>query len=207
MWLPIRPEDSETAMEFARESVHGTYDRMGYNKESPRILHIYVGKTVEQTVYRYLREDLKIDITEAPPTTEPDQFDFTVKDSNRQVLSGDVKSAHVYLTYQNQTRTPEQAIKQSWALVPVDQYSGQPKDLYIFPIILGDTIRKKGSRYLSADAGICFMSWATHADISTWNMIPRDTRVFPYNKTRTDNYGREISQCRAIEDLVNFLSP
>ena len=78
---------------------------MGYYRAAPRIFHIYVGRVVELTVYPYLREELKIDITEAPQTTGPDQFDFSVRDSNGQILSADVKSAHVYLTYRDQTRT------------------------------------------------------------------------------------------------------
>ena len=206
MWLPIRPEDSEIAIEFARGSVHGTYNRMGYQTDTPRIFHIYVGKIAEQIVYRYLREELRLDITEAPPTTHVDEFDFTVKSGSGKTMSGDVKSVHVYLTWNNQVRKPEEAISQSWALVPVDQYRGRPKDLYIFPIVLGDSVEIDGNRYWSDDAGICFMSWATYADVSDWDFIPRGKNVYPYNRTRTDNYGREISECRIIEDLPDYLA-
>ena len=209
MWLPIKPEDFNKAMKFADDTVHDTYDRMKYNNIEDCHFHIYVGKIVEWNVCRYLQEELKLSITENTAEGEPDEFDFSFEHQG-QPLKGDIKSCNVYRTWRNRTRTPEEAENEAPALVPVDQFKGQRKDLYIFTVILGNKLRETGGRYfLPRDAGICVIRWATGTDIDTWRFIPKGTKIFPYNYgygTRTNNYGQKISECRPMEDFLDYLN-
>ena len=205
MRLLITQEDSYLAMKFAHETVENTYNRMRYDNtpsgRKQRRSKIYVGKIAERVVCRYLREELKLQITENPSEGEPDEFDFSFKHQDQPFI-GDVKSFHVFRQFRKQIRTPEQVENDSWALVPVDQFKGQRKNLYIFTIILGDIDPKTGYMdLLSTDTGICFTRWATSTDIDTWNFIPKGRSVFPYFGTRTDNYGERLSDCRAMEDF------
>ena len=202
-WFPIEPEDAESAMMFARETVDITHDRMGYgstpgNLEARRF-HIYVGKVAEQITFRYLREQLNLDIIESTHQTGgPDQYDFRIDHGGEQV-TGDIKSFHIFRRYRGQERTTEEAERRCWALIPVDQYQGRPKNFYVFAIILCT------GQFASIDPGLCLIRWATYSDVSSWSSLPKGRRVFPYNATRTDNYGLEISQCRKIEDLPAHL--
>lgn len=201
MQLRITQEISDTAMKFARETVDNTYNRMGYNDRQQRLSKIYVGKMAEHIVCGYLREELMLQITENTSEDGPDQFDFRFERQNQPVI-GDVKSFHVFRTWKSDIRTPERIERDSWALVPEDQYRTQRKDLYIFAIILGDIVRETGYMDLSTtDTGICFMRWATSNDIDTWGYIPRGESRFPYYRTRTNNYGQKMSECRAMEDF------
>ena len=207
MQLRITQEVSDIAMEFAHETVDNTYNRMRYENtpagRRQRLSKIYVGKIAEQIVCRYLREELKLQITENTSEGEPDQFDFSF-DYRSQTVIGDVKSFHVFKTWKGDIRTPERIERDSSALVPVDQFKGQRKDLYIFTIILGNTDRNTGYMDLSStDTGICFMRWATDTDIDTWNFIPTGSYVFPYNRTRNPNYGQKMSECRVMEDFYS----
>ena len=199
MWLPItpiKPEDSNRAMEFARETVPNTYNRMGQKSIERRRFRIYVGKIAEQTVHRYLREELKLDISEDDHVEGPDRFDFRIEYQNRQII-GDVKSFHIYRTWNNKIRTPEEVEEQSLALVPIDQYDGQPKNLYVFAMILGN---------MDLSIATCFVRWATYADISTWKLIRKGSQVYPYDTTYTDNYGQRASECRVMEDFHRGLN-
>jgi len=81
--------------------------------------------------------------------------------------------------------------------VPVDQYNQQPKDLYIFVMVLGDSDMPQ---FLNKTAD-CFTKWSTREDINHWHFIPRGSSVFPYSGTRTDNYGQKMSECNAMEDF------
>jgi hypothetical protein len=205
MRLRITQEDSNLAMKFADETVDNTYNRMKYNNtpagRKQRVSKIYVGKIAEEVVCRYLREELKLEITGNTSEGEPDEFDFSFEHQNQPFI-GDVKSFHVFRTWQNRTRIPEQVERDSSALIPVDQFKGQRKDLYIFTIILGDINPDTGYMDLSStDTGICFTHWATDTDIDTWDFIPRGKSVFPYYGTRTDNYGQKMSECRIMENF------
>ena len=202
-WFPIEnvAHIMEHAMEFAYDTIPQTYNRMGYGNSTAELeklyFHIYIGKLAEQIVFRYLREELNLRIIESTHRGSPDEYDFQVEHDQEQV-TGDIKSCHVYPTWNGQPRTPKQVERECWALVPVDQYEGRPKDLYVFSIILGDAKS-------STDPGLCFIRWATHSDISSWDFIPKGRRRFPYNNTKTNNYGNKISECRIIEDLPDYL--
>lgn len=96
-WFPIEPEDAESAMSFARETVGATHDRMGYGSTSAslkaRRFHIYVGKVAEQIAFRCLREQLNIDIIESEQQTAgPDQYDFRI-DRGIEQITGDSMSS------------------------------------------------------------------------------------------------------------------
>ena len=201
-WFAIEPKDTHGAEQFARDTVSQTYDRMGYgNKRTAKKTRrdrISIGKVAEQVVFRYLREELNLHIIESTNGGGPDQYDFIIEHEGAQ-FTGDVKSFDVYRTYKGKTRTPETIERKCSALVPVDQYQNQPKDLYVFAVILSDrNMLKKG-------VGSCFIRWATHSDIGSWNRIPTGTVIYPYDRTRNHNYGRRISECRAIEELHTYL--
>ena len=205
MWFPITPEFSDVALIFASETVHDTYNRMGYGNTQQdlerRQFHIYVGKVAEQVVFRYMQEVLGLEITEDTHRGRPDQFDFKIESENTPIL-GDVKSFHVYRTWNDQIRTNDQVEQQSSALVPIDQYhSRQPKDVYVFTVILGN---KVGSTLdlASNRAGVCFMKWATYAEIGNWGFVRQGTPVFPYNRTKTDNYGQKMALCKSMDDFL-----
>ncbi len=208
MWFEITPEDSDTALQFALETVHRTYNRMGYGNTpgslDKRQFHIYVGKVAERVVFRYLQEVLGLSVTQDIDTGGPDKFDFRIEDLDRHIL-GDVKSFHVYRTWNSQIRRESQIEQNAWTLVPIDQYHRQPKGLYIFTVILGDKVGRTLD-LVSNRAGICFMRWATYRDIGYWEFVRQGTPVFPYNRTRTDNYGQKISVCRSMETfhIQNF---
>lgn len=201
MWSDITIEDSNVALDFADETVHQTYNRMGYANIERRRFHIYIGKVAEQVTFRYLHDVLNLEITQDRHTGGPDQFDFRIESPDQHIL-GDVKSFHIYRTWNSDIRTKSQIEHNLWALVPVDQYLRQPKDLYVFTVILGNKVGKTLD-LISDNPGVCFMRWATHADIGYWKFVRQGTPVFPYNRTRTDNYGREISDCRPMDTLVN----
>lgn len=201
MWSDITLENSDIALNFANETVHGTYNRMGYDNTPASIerrqFHIYIGKVAEQVVFSYLQDVLGLQITQDTHTEGPDQFDFRIECPDRHIL-GDIKCFHVYRTWNSQIRTESQIEHNAWALVPIDQYHRQPKDLYIFTVILGDKVGRTLD-LVSGRAGICFMRWATHRDIGYWEFVRQGTPVFPYNRTRTDNYGQKMSVCRSID--------
>lgn len=208
MWFDITIEDSDIALEFAQKTVHQTYNRMQYDNTYGNIerrqFHIYVGKVAEQVTFRYFQDVLNLEITQDSNTKGPDQFDFKIEAVHEHIL-GDVKSFHVYRTWNNRVRTESQIEHNLSALVPIDQYHRQPpKDLYIFTVILGDKIGRTLD-LVPDKSGICLMKWATHADIGNWKFVRKGTPVFPYNRTRTDNYGQKISDCRPMETLVNKL--
>ena len=46
------------------------------------------------------------------------------------------------------------------------------------------------------------MRWATYAEIGNWQLVRQGTPVFPYNRTRTDNYGQKISLCKSMDDFL-----
>ena len=188
------------ALKFANETVHQTYNRMGYEDIERRRFHIYIGKVAEQVAFRYLQDILNLEITQDRHTGRPDQFDFRIESADKHIL-GDVKSFHVYRTWDSDVRTKSQIEHNLWALVPIDQYFRQPKkDLYVFTVILGNKVGR--TLDLTDKPSVCFMRWATHADIGYWQFVRQGTPVFPYNRTRTDNYGRKISDCRQMDTLV-----
>ena len=208
MWFEITPEDSDIALDFACETVGRTYNRMGYSNTpgslDKRQFHIYVGKVAERVVFRYLQKVLGLSVIQNRNTGGPDQFDFRIEYLDRHIL-GDVKSFHVYRTWNSEIRRESQIEQNAWALVPIDQYHRQPKGLYIFTVILADKVGR--ALYLVSNrAGICFMRWATYRDIGYWEFVRQGTPVFPYNRTRIDNYGQKISVCRSMETfhIQNF---
>ena len=205
MWYSITPEDSNLAAkfadEFANQTVDNTYNRMGYNDRERRRFNIYVGKIAEQIVFRYLREELQLQITEDLHEGGPDRFDFKINYQNRQV-TGDVKSFHVYPIWKGDIRTPEIIETDSWALIPVDQYERQPKEVYVFAMILGH----KKNRFIDLSS-TCYIRWATHDDIKAWKFIPKGTPKFPYTGgTRNPNYGQKMSECKPMQDFIDYLN-
>ena len=197
MWLPTRVEFNERAMEFAKENAHRHYDRMGYGENiEQRRNKIYIGKICEYTVCQYLEEVLELDVTVDRTEGKPDLFDFKVR-----CRTGDVKGFHIYLLYSGQMRSREQVERDSYALLPVDQYRQRPKDLYIFAMLLGDSNMPRSLN----KTGNCFIKWATYEDISGWRVIEKGSQVFTYPKTRTDNYGEKMSECRRMEDFITWL--
>ena len=202
------PDDSDAARQFATPEVATAhFNRMGY-RAGPggirrRVEHIYVGKIVERIAFRFLREELGLNIGEAPQQTdEPDEFDFLLSLNDGSTLTGDCKSFHIYRTWNNRERTPEEVLNDSWALVPVNQFQPNPKDIYVFAMLLGDWVPGRPNRSIEPDAGICTMRWASRADITNWQRIPRGRRLFPYNETRTDNFGRLIRELQDMEALA-----
>ncbi len=207
MWLPMLPADSRRALRFAEANVDGMYNRMGYGirgGRGVRAFHAYVGKVAESIVHRFLVDELQLDLRVAPESAgRPDRFDFELKLPDGTVQSGDVKSFHIFTTWGSQVRTVQQVERDSWALVPVDQFRGRPKDLYVFAMLLGDKVANAdGVDCLTDDSGIALIRWAMHSDVSGWDEIPEYSRVFPYVSTRTRNYGQLMSQCRHIEELA-----
>ena len=208
MWFDITLEDSDMALNFARQTVHETYNRMGYESTrgnlERRQFHIYIGKIAERVVFRYIEEVRGLQILQDIQTNGPDNFDFKIDHLTRQIL-GDVKSFHVYRTWKSETRRQSQIEQDAWALVPVDQYLRQPKDVYIFTVILGNKVGDMLD-LTSETSGVCFMRWATHSEIGNWNYIRQGTPVFPYNRTRTDNYGQRMSECKTMDTfhIQNF---
>ena len=89
MWFPITPEDSDVALNFASETVHNTYNRMGYSDTPQNIekreFHIYVGKVAEQVVFRYIQDILELKITQDTHIGGPDQFDFKIEYQGKRV--------------------------------------------------------------------------------------------------------------------------
>ena len=55
----------------------------------------------------------------------------------------------------------------------------------------------------SMDTGICFTRWATDTDIDRWEVYSKmaSQRYSRIIRTRTDNYGERLSDCRAMEDF------
>ena len=73
-------------------------------------------------------------------------------------------------------------------------------------MILADEVREKGYRQLSTtSSGICVMRWATATDIDAWKRIPKGEKIFPY-RTRINNYGQKISECKPMEDFLDYLN-
>ena len=201
MWLPTRVEYGEQALKFADENFEKHFDRMQYG-ESPQAFrerrsHIYIGKIAEYTICQYLEDELGLDITIDVSEGSPDLFDFKINLHNKQPI-GDVKSFHIYRVYSGQTRSKEQVERDSWALVPVDQYRQRPKDLYIFVMVLGDLDMPQSPN----KTGNCFAKWSIQEDIESWDFIPKGSSVFPYHKTRIDNYGQKMSECNSMEDFL-----
>lgn len=200
MWLKTSTEYTKTAMKFAREKVSEHYDRMGYGDSSigiqRRQSNIYIGKIAEYTICKYLQEELGLDIIRGEGNG-PDQFDFKIRLGNDQ-STGDIKSFHIWTYFQRRRRTQEYVEENSWALVPVDQYRQRPKDLYIFAVLLGDEDMPRSLN----KTGSCFVKWATQEDISEWHFIKEESQVFIYPKTKTDNYGEKMSECRRMEDFI-----
>ena len=204
MWLPTHIEYAEQAMEFANENVHKHYDRMRYGN-SPQAIrerhsHIYIGKIAEFTICRYLENELGLKIATDISEGSPDLFDFKITLHDRE-STGDVKSFHIYRVYFGRTRTKEQVEKDSWALVPVDQYKQRPKDLYIFVMLLGDLDMPQSPN----KTGDCFAKWSTKEDIEDWDFIQKGSSVFPYYRTRIDNYGQKMSECNSMEEFIEKL--
>ena len=199
MWLNTKTEYAQTAMNFAKEKAPEHYDRMGYGDSSAGIqrrqANIYIGKIAEYTICEYLENELGLDIIRGEGNGA-DLFDFKVRFDDKQLI-GDIKSFHIYSYWNRKRRTREDVETESLALVPADQYERQ-KDLYIFAMVFGDSDMPRSPH----KTGDCFVKWATYEDIIEWRYIDRQTPTFPYSGTRTNNYGKKMSECRAMESFL-----
>ena len=207
----ITPEEHRRALDYAAQSLNFTVDRMGYgglaNAGQIRLQHIYVGKAVELATLRTLRDDFQLALDPVPvetPYDEPDQADWLLTKINGRELQVDMKSFHIFRTYQRQERTCETVNQRSTALVPIDQLRRHPKDIYIFATLLGNTVTQDpttGIPILEDGAEICAMRWEHHGQVQGWEQIARGTPVYPYARTRTNNLGQSMQNLREIEEL------
>ena len=63
---------------------------------------------------------------------------------------------------------------------------------------------KSGNFWLS-DTEFFIAGWATSNDIKRWQQIRSGSKIFPYFKTRNENYGCEINNLRKLSTLGDYL--
>lgn len=79
--LAILPTEVEAGLRYALQSLHYTFDRMGYRDDAAqRLAKIALGKTCEATLIRFLRQHAipHLSTEGTTPHTDPDRFDLRV---------------------------------------------------------------------------------------------------------------------------------
>jgi hypothetical protein len=214
--INITDEDIRAARGYAEQSLGDTIDRMGYGRGSDadrrRLNRIFLGKVVESAVQRHLQEDHGLLLETDPvatPYDEPDRADWLLRLPDRGAHRIDMKSFHVFPQYQGQVRSCEVVAQNGSALVPKDQFDGHPKDIYMFAFYIGDLRFDEDG--LPSDVtdrtGVCDLYWESKDGVKNWEEISQGSAIFPYNRTRTTNYGAMFRNLRGIGEYVTQVRP
>ena len=216
MTINITDEDVKAARGYAGQSLGYTVDRMRYGEERDanrlRFNRIFLGKVVEFAVQRHLQEDHELRLETDPvatPYDEPDRADWLLRLPGRGAHRIDMKSFHVFPQYQGQVRSCEVVAQNGWALVPKDQFDGHLKDIYVFAVYIGQLRFDKD--HLPSDVtdrtGVCDLYWESKDGVKNWEEISQGRAIFPYNRTRTTNYGAMFRNLRGIGEYVKQVRP
>lgn len=141
--FPVSRKNILNGIIYAAQSLNYTYNRMKYSKEEvKRFQKICTGITIENSCFDILSE--KYDL---PFISEPLKTDYRTKDTSEivfitaknRLLSCDIKGFHIFEHYKEDTRTVNDIYSKGWALIPVDQFEKQVKNIYIFPFLIADS--------------------------------------------------------------------
>jgi len=132
--LPYTPDMTQAGIQYARQSLPYTYDRMGGNRFT-RLRRIVAGKAVELAFKRQLNDkEIPHDMLGSTPFTNPDHYDIAIRGRRC-----DIKS--FMLTDKKritEIRKAPQKLLSAQALVPVDQMKNEhliDEDIYVFSFL------------------------------------------------------------------------
>jgi hypothetical protein len=130
------------ALVYSAQSLKFTFDRMSYgNDQIQRFKKIRDGIIIEQACERILTSNYDLPIISAPFRTDYRIKDFSehvILTKSGTILKVDIKGFRIFRTFQKETRTAEMLNNKGWALVPIDQYLNDKKEIYIFSYLICD---------------------------------------------------------------------
>lgn len=212
--LAILPAEVEAGLHYALQSLHYTFDRMGYKDDAAqRLAKIALGKTCEATLLRFLRQHAipHLSAEGATPHTDPDRFDLRVLN---EIV--DLKTFGV----PDQVAQPERLVN-CLALVPAqhrqDQWSRrQHYERFLFGFFKGKMRLQFKNAELKKDLGrgeveltsvpaIFYLAAApTIGECEKQFHAVRHGTVCPQypNGTRIDNMGCRIGELTSIQNFL-----
>lgn len=140
--LPYDVSLTVAGIEYAKKSLHYTYNRMGLNAAA-RLRKIVLGVAVELAFRRWLdAERVPYDLLGATPFTEPDRYDLRLGGRRcdlKSFLIGDRASI-------SRARRDPAWLLDAEALVPEDQFASEAlgeNDFYLFGFLAGLETRRR----------------------------------------------------------------
>lgn len=150
--LPYDPTLTQAGIEYAKKSLHYTYNRMGLSTAS-RLRKIVAGVAVELAFRRWLSEaGVGYDVLGATAFTDKDKYDLRLG-GRRCDLKSFLISDKTSIT---EMRRDPQWLLEAAALVPEDQFRSQAlgeNDLYLFGFFTGLETRHQTDLHKALAAG------------------------------------------------------
>jgi len=132
--LRYTPDMTQAGIQYARQSLPYTYDRMGGNRFK-RLRRIVAGKAVELAFKRHLNnEEIPHDMLGSTPFTKPDHYDIGIG-GRRCDIKSFMLTDKKHIT---EIRKAPQKLLSAQALVPVDQMKNEhltDEDFYVFAFL------------------------------------------------------------------------
>jgi hypothetical protein len=175
--LPYDASLTVAGIEYAKKSLHHTYNRMRLGTGS-RLRKIVSGVAVELSFRRWLAaQGVRYDLLGATPFTEPDRYDLRLGGRRCDVKSFLVSDRPKISALRRDPAELYAAV----ALVPEDQFHSDSmgeSDIYLFGFLAGLETRGAGAlqRALAAEQPVCLLHTFEHAGwrgVEKWQSLGR----------------------------------
>ncbi len=184
--LPYDATLTLAGIEYAKKSLHYTYDRMRLGPAA-RLRKIVAGVAVELAFRRWLEaEGVPYDLLGATPFTEPDRYDLRLGGRRCDVKSFLISDRRAIA----ELRRDPAWLYEAAALVPEDQFRGEAlgeNDFYVFGFLAGLETRRRDDlqRALAAEQPVYLLHAPNHPawlGLERWQSLGRlvlkaDTRA------------------------------
>ena len=213
MFLQTTADDHRQALEYARQSVDYTYNRMRISSTTQRASNIYLGKLIEEPVCRVLETAYGITVNRGAVETrytQSDRGDMLLAFQGSRTQTGDIKSFRSQESIADREEMATTIAAQAYALIPNDQVSRIPKDIYIFTnVVLAERIDPDSQiTVTSAPALLTYPRWAPLSEVRQWECLPAGSFVYPYlaRGTRVANRCRQFNELHSLDALGQYLT-
>ncbi len=206
--LPYDPQFSRAGVQYARDSLHFTYNRMRLNP-ADRLRKIVVGIAFEMATRRWFESaSLPYNRLGATAFTDPDRFDLAIRGRRC-----DLKSSLIY----DRRKIAALHADPGWvldaeALVPEDQFESErmsEHDIYIFGFVTGLEARHSTDTAKAAAKGLpIYMVHTpppTHwAGLSQWRSLGELALKSDSEEAITVEIGGQDAHRRALRERVKL---
>ena len=213
LFLLTNNNDHFLAKDYSIKSLDYTFDRMNKSKKR-RQENIYIGKLVEAPICRELNSVYGLIVNTTDVTTSYmniDKGDISLSSPGGESYICDIKGLHNRkVNISNKNIVSKDIAQKAFALVPVDQFKNNPKDIYIFTNIAfyPKLCTETNIEYADGPALLTYPRWETKERIYHWTVYPPGTLIYPYlsgHGTRIFNKGCAFSLLRPLKHLKNYL--